>query len=214
MAPVSRLTQWLGVATGRPGRAPAGEDWRLWHEAGKGRADSAARLVRLLTPQAYGLAIQMLGRAEDAEDMVQDSFERLWRSAPSDTRGASLATYFNTIVINRCRSLLTGRREQATDHEVLAELQDANQLRDGEGNAVAGEGATWPGISASVSQARLAAALSRLPSRQRMAVVMWAYADASVGDIARSLDIDPNATHQLLHRAKLALRSQLEGGDT
>ncbi len=40
---------------------------------------------------------------------------------------------------------------------------------------------------------------------------MWAYADAGVPDIARALDIDPNAAHQLLHRAKQALRMQLEG---
>jgi RNA polymerase sigma-70 factor, ECF subfamily len=45
-----------------------------------------------------------------------------------------------------------------------------------------------------------------------MAVAMWAYADASVADVARSLDIDPNAAHQLLHRAKAALRAQLERG--
>jgi RNA polymerase sigma-70 factor (ECF subfamily) len=40
---------------------------------------------------------------------------------------------------------------------------------------------------------------------------MWAYADASVIDIARALELDPNAAHQLLHRAKLTLRSHLEG---
>jgi RNA polymerase sigma-70 factor (ECF subfamily) len=138
---------------------------------------------------------------------VQDAFARLWRSAPSDTRGASLATYFNTIVINRCRSLLTGRREHATDHEVLTELQDTAQGSEADGTQRAEAAALdRPG-----TQARLSAALARLPMRQRMAVVMWAYADASVADIARTLDLDPNATHQLLHRAKHALRGHLEG---
>lgn len=210
MVPLSRLTQWLGGAALRAGRAPVGEDWRLWHEAGTGRADSATRLVKLLTPQAYGLAIQMLGRAEDAEDAVQDAFARLWRSAPSDSHGASLATYFNTIVINRCRSLLTGRRELATEQEALTELQDASQAQQS-GGAADSYGPADAALDQPAMAARLATALARLPSRQRMAVVMWAYADASVGDIARTLEIDPNATHQLLHRAKLALRSHLEG---
>ena len=71
------------------------------------------------------------------------------------------------------------------------------------GSFEAGAGQTHAGLNA---------ALKRLPTRQRMAIVMWAYADASAADIAHALDIDPNAAHQLLHRAKLALRTQIEGG--
>ncbi|MFT3856413.1 MAG: sigma factor-like helix-turn-helix DNA-binding protein [Aquabacterium sp.] len=56
------------------------------------------------------------------------------------------------------------------------------------------------------------AALAGLPVRQRMALVMWAYADATPADIARVLDIDPNAAHQLLHRARHALRGRLPEG--
>lgn len=205
---VSRLSGWLGGAAARAlrGTPAAGDDWRLWREACEGRAASAERLVRDLTPQAYGLAMQMVGRREDAEDAVQDAFLRLWRSAPADTAGARLSTYFNTIVINRCRSLLVGRREQATDHEALTELHDAAQSVDAAVPHTAGA------LSATGTQARLREALAQLPARQRMAVAMWAYADASVADIARHLELDPNAAHQLLHRARQALRQQLEGG--
>lgn len=200
MDSVSRLTRWLGGRE-RDGAAETarGDDWRLWAEACAGRQASAERLVRLLTPQAYGLALQLVGKPEDAEDAVQESFLRLWRSAPSDEHGARLSTYFNTIVINRCRSALVARREQATEPEALAELHDAQQDDHDESRAGA-------------MPARLQAALQRLPARQRMAVAMWAYADASVAEVARSLDIDPNAAHQLLHRAKAALRTQLERG--
>lgn len=38
---------------------------------------------------------------------------------------------------------------------------------------------------------------------------MWAYADASAADIAQALAIDSNAAHQLLHRAKQALKLRL-----
>lgn len=206
MESVSRLTRWLGrerssdAAAGTAG----GEDWQLWAEACAGRRASAEQLVRMLTPQAYGLALQLVGKPEDAEDAVQESFLRLWRSAPSDDRGARLSTYFNTIVINRCRTALVGRREQATEPEALADLHDAHQQASHDDDAAAfASGMAMP--------ARLQAALDKLPPRQRMAVAMWAYADASVADVARSLDIDPNAAHQLLHRAKSALRNHLEG---
>lgn len=202
MAAVSRLSQWLGQAAVRVGQGSDGEDWRLWHEACQGGSDAATRLVRMLTPQAYGLALRLLGRAEDAEDVVQDAFVRLWRSSPSDRHGARLATYFNTIVINRCRTHLAGRREQPTADDELHELHDAWQRR---------EEAADP-AEPRASHANLAAALARLPARQRMAAVMWAYADASVADIARTLDVDPNAAHQLLFRARQALRVHLDGG--
>lgn len=203
--PMSRLTGWLDSAASRIRNrtiAPT-DDWALWREACAGHAPSAQQLVRMLTPSAYGLALQLLRRSEDAEDAVQDAFLRLWRSHPSDTHGATLSTYFNTIVINRCRSRWTSQREDATDPEALAELRDAQQATElGEHSA---------SFECSVSGGALERGLARLPVRQRMAVVMWAYADAGVPDIARALDIDPNAAHQLLHRAKQALRLHLEG---
>lgn len=217
----SRLSHWLASAAASVGLpSSAGpqaaqqqqpRDWALWRAACDGHAPSATRLVRELTPQAYGLALQMVRKAEDAQDAVQDAFLRLWRSHPSDTHGAKLATYFNTIVLNCCRSQLTSRREWATEHAALTELHDAQQLRDGSEGAAAAAGAEASAVH-TTAPAQLQAALAQLPARQRMAIAMWTYADASAADIARTLDIDPNAAHQLLHRAKSALRSQLAAG--
>ena len=186
-------------ALGRRGRSDT-RDWSLWKSACAGDASSATRLVQHLTPQAYGLAMQILARREDAEDAVQEAFLRLWGSRPSDARGAALATYFNTIVINRCKSWLTRRREFSAAPEDIVELSDARQhaqLPHHDGRyALSGDA--------------LQAAVSRLAPRQRMALAMWAYADADVRDIARAMELDINAAHQLLHRAKSALRQQLQ----
>ncbi|WP_054019501.1 RNA polymerase sigma factor [Piscinibacter sakaiensis] len=181
--------------------AEADGDWALWSHARAGDAAAAGALVQRLTPTAHGLALRLLGRPEDAEDAVQEAWARLWRAQPSADRGARLSTYFNTIVINRCRSQLVARREFATEPEALATLQDAD-----------GASAAPPAAAAGDTTA-LAAALRRLPARQRVAVVLWAYADASVDDIARELELAPNAVHQLLHRARAALRRHLEGAE-
>ncbi|MFN7121479.1 MAG: RNA polymerase sigma factor [Hydrogenophaga sp.] len=195
---MATAARWIGGT--RTPVSGALDDWALWRAACKGDAPSATQLVRLLTPQAHGLAMQLVGRHEDAEDLVQESFLRLWGSNPSDTRGASLATFFNTIVINRCKSWLVRHHELSTEHEVLIELADAAQVAHGPHDS---EGASLP-------PHQLQAAMARLPSRQRMALAMWAYADADVATIARSLQIDSNAAHQLLHRAKTALRQLLQ----
>lgn len=200
-ASLGQLGRWVGRALLPPGRsAIRSDDWTLWHAACTGDEASATRLVHQLTPQAHGLALQLLAKREDAEDAVQEAFLRLWSSRPSDAHGATLATFFNTIVINRCKSWLVRRRELSADPEQLTELSDAQQATH---TPVADD---LPASSA----AQLQAAMARLPARQRMALAMWAYADADVADIARSMELERNAAHQLLHRAKAALRQQLQ----
>jgi len=166
--------------------------WDLWHQASGGDPRAAEALVRQLAPAALALARQMLGRPEDAEDVVQEAFLRLWSAEVDDTRGAQLATYFHTIVLNRCRSQLVRQRELSTDPEDLVRLQDALQMPSPEG----------PADGPALQQALL-----RLPARQRMALALWAYSDADADGIARAFGIDANAAHQLLHRAKRSLRS-------
>lgn len=194
---LDRLGHWVGQALGTPADSRAApEPWALWHAACAGDETSATALVQRLTPQAYGLAMQLMARREDAEDAVQDAFVRLWGARPSDTRGASLATFFNTIVINRCKSALARRREFSADPRQLVDMADAHQS----------DAPMDAGHVPAFDTASLQAAMARLPARQRMALAMWAYADADVPEIARSLELDANAAHQLLHRAKTSLR--------
>lgn len=182
--------------------------WQLLRQANQGHEASARQLVRQLSPMAHGLAMQLLRHAPDAEDAVQDAFTRLWASNATDGHGATLATYFNTIVINRCKTRLGQRRELATDPELLTPMADDRQMAD------TPHGTDWAesGACVSGSAQAVAHALGQLPARQRMALAMWAYADAEVADIARSLDLTTNAAHQLLHRARLALRQLLTQG--
>lgn len=171
-------------------------DWDLFHQATGGDPRAAEDLVRRLTPAALAIARQMLGRSEDAEDVVQESFLRLWSAQAEDNRGAQLSTYFHTIVLNRCRSLLVRQRELSTDPELLADLQDQQQAMQ--------DGASAP---APLDTSALRDLLQRLPARQRMALALWAYADADAEAIGRALHIDANAAHQLLFRARRQLRA-------
>ena len=206
------------VATDVPPTQPsdAEDDWALWRRACEGHAPSATRLVERLTPQAFGLAIQLLGKTEDAQDAVQDAFLRLWRSDPTNTYGAKLSTYFNTIVVNRCHSAHRARREQATDPDTLADLHEQQASgEDGFGRDPAGRhsrlGESVAGFTRGGLGGRLQRALAQLPARQRQALALWAHSEADAPAIARALELDVNAAHQLLHRARRALRARLEG---
>lgn len=200
-ATLNSFGRWVGRALApEPLSASRDAGWALWRRACGGDEGSATVLVRQLTPQAMGLARQLLQRQEDAEDVVQESFLRLWSARPDDARGATLATYFNTIVINRSKTWLTRRRELATAPEDLHERADAQQAE-----AIH---TAWD-VGALDAQ-RLQDCMHRLPPRQRMALAMWAYADADAAEIGRALGLDSNAAHQLLHRARQALRRRFQ----
>lgn len=206
--PDSLLTAMAGLLQrARRALAPAGDGWAEWRAATGGDPASARALVARLTPPALALARQVLGRPEDAEDVVQDSFLRLWSARPDDQITAQVSTYFHTIVLNRCRSLLSRQREWATDPDELQTLQE--QQAD---TALASPG-TEP-LDEARQTSQLHSALTALPPRQRLALALWAYADADAAAIGLALGIEANAAHQLLHRAKRQLRSALTPGGT
>lgn len=186
--------------------APAGDGWAEWRAATGGDPASARALVARLTPPALALARQVLGRPEDAEDVVQDSFLRLWSARPDDQASAQVSTYFHTIVLNRCRSLLSRQREWVTDPDELQALQEHQA---GSMDATA----TDP-LDQALQHRQLHQALTALPPRQRLALALWAYADADAAAIGQALGIEANAAHQLLHRARRQLRQALQPGST
>lgn len=191
-----------GVATPADAATPAAvrdPAWATWEQARAGDEAAARRLVGQLGTPALALAQQLLGRREEAQDVVQEAFLRLWTSRLRDRGEARLSTCFHTIVINRCRSRMSARRETPLDPDDLAPLQEAQALA--ESGDDTGDG---------LPDARgLHEALAGLPVRQRMALVMWAWADADAAAIGEWLGIETNAAHQLLHRARRKLRERL-----
>lgn len=207
LRPGSPLTAMAGLLQrARRALAPAGDGWAEWRAATGGDPASARALVARLTPPALALARQVLGRHEDAEDVVQDSFLRLWSAHPDDQQSAQIGTYFHTIVLNRCRSVLSRQREWATDPDELQALQ--------EDQAGAVSAPVSDALDAHRQHHQLHTALTALPPRQRLALALWAYADADAAAIGQALGIDANAAHQLLHRARRQLRSALTPGGT
>jgi DNA-directed RNA polymerase specialized sigma24 family protein len=53
-------------------------------------------------------------------------------------------------------------------------------------------------------------AMQFLNARQRAALALWAYHDATISEIANATGLEVNAAYQLLHRAKINLRKKME----
>ncbi len=92
-------------------------DEELISLVGQGDADAFATLYDRHSRPAYSLAYRMMGERQAAEDLVQDAFLKLWRSATSyKAERASVRTWLLSIVHNRgidqLRSVASRRRTQ------------------------------------------------------------------------------------------------------
>ena len=83
------------------------EDIRTYLDASRYR-EAFELLLDRYQHKAFRLAYSMLGNEASAEEMVQDTFLRIWKALPSYRGDASLSTWIYAITRNRC---LTGRKD-------------------------------------------------------------------------------------------------------
>jgi RNA polymerase sigma-70 factor (ECF subfamily) len=148
---------------------------------------------RYLTP-ILRYSTRLLGDAVEAEDVVQETFLRLWQQAARyEARGSKPSTWLYRIAHNLCVDRLRRRRE------VVSDAADAN---------AGGDRASAP-LEQKELAAALEHALSALPERQRAAVVLVHHEGMSQGDAAEVLGCGVDAVESLLARGRRSLREQL-----
>jgi RNA polymerase sigma-70 factor (ECF subfamily) len=169
--------------------------------AREGDSRAARQLVASLSVAAHGLAWRMLGNTADAQDVVQEGFIKLLNSP---YRGESkLSTYFHTLISRLCLDRLRSSAHRP-GHAGWEGDGDAAELSEDPGPN--------PEETLALHQSadQVHHAMMQLHPRQRLALNLWAHDDASVADIAHTLEIQTNAAHQLLHRAKIKLKHHLK----
>lgn len=138
------------------------------------------------------LAVRMTGNVQDAEEVAQDAFLRVWSAAERWSPGAArFTTWLYRVVMNLCLD----RKRRAP----MLAMDDVVEPAD--------EGPS--GLDAcSTDQARglVAAALASLPDRQRAAVALCYYGEVSCQEAADTLDVSLSALESLLVRGRRGLR--------
>src|SRR5512134_68316 len=139
-------------------------DASLVQNVGAGDARAAEALVRRHLPRMVGLARRMLNDANEAEDVAQEVFLRVWREAPRWKPGAAkFETWMHRVALNLCYDRLRRRREKP-DPDAGINVADNRPMPSDE----------W---LARQRSARVHAALAELPERQRAAIVLVHYQD-------------------------------------
>jgi RNA polymerase sigma factor (sigma-70 family) len=169
--------------------------WRLRRGSREALCRVYAKYLRLLLT----VAANYHGDPGTAQDVVQDVFVSLARSACALPRTTCLKAYLVTCTANRCRDLL----RQQIRRNVLA-MDDADQI-------VCGlDGPVHLAESSEISS-RLQAALAQLPAEQRETIVMHLHADMSFRAIAAATEVSLRTAQSRYRYGLDRLRTLLDG---
>ena len=181
-------------------------------EAGRRIASEARERVRFeeealeLADQVYRVARRMVGTREEAEELVQDTYARAFRSWQSFTPGTNMRAWLLRILTNLNTD--RGRKLQRTPD--LQPLEESDYFLANKLAAVEGEQALdQERVVEKLSQGGVVDALAALPHDFRDVVVLVDLGEFSYADAAQILDVPIGTVMSRLHRGRRILKQTL-----
>jgi RNA polymerase sigma-70 factor, ECF subfamily len=157
-----------------------------------------------LSDQVYRVARRLVPSREEAEDLVQETYARAFRSWRSYTPGTNLRAWLMRILTNL--NIDRGRREQRAPDTRPMEEGDYflyNRLEETSGTDEEER------IAERLSQDSIVHALSNVPHDFRDAIVLVDIGDFSYQDAAQILDVPIGTVMSRLHRGRRILKREL-----
>ena len=159
-----------------------------------------------LADQVYRVARHLAGSRDEAEDLVQDTYARAFRSWRSFTPGTNLRAWLLRILTNL--NIDRGRRRQrAPDMQPLEEGDYFlyNKLEESAGDGTVEE----ERVVERLSQDDIVDALAAVPHDFRDVIVLVDIGDFTYQDAAQILDIPVGTVMSRLHRGRRILKREL-----
>ncbi len=158
-----------------------------------------------LSDQVYRVARRLVSTREEAEDLVQETYARAFRSWRSFTPGTNLRAWLLRILTNL--NIDRGRRKQRAPDEQPLEEGDYflyNRLEQSSRDGIDEER-----VVERLSQDDIVGALSAVPHDFRDVVVLVDIGDFTYQDAAQILDIPIGTVMSRLHRGRRILKREL-----
>jgi RNA polymerase sigma-70 factor (ECF subfamily) len=159
-----------------------------------------------LADQVYRVARRLVGSREEAEDLVQETYARAFRSWRSFTPGTNMRAWLLRILTNL--NVDRGRRIQRTPQSQPLEESDyylANKVAAARGEDALEE----EQVVERLSQDSIVKALAEIQPQFRDVVVLVDIGDFSYADAAQILDVPIGTVMSRLHRGRRALKQKL-----
>jgi len=194
------MNKMLSVATRTLTTPIAGSDEDLLERMRFDDVEAYRLLVERHIDHAYAVAMRILKIPADAEDVTQDALVKAWVNRHQwDAGRAKFSTWLYRVIVNRCIDKQRLVKTEWLDDvdEPAADITDAVTL-----------------IHRQRVYDRLEDALHRLPTQQRVAIVLSYYEDMSNLEVSEVMGTTVGAVESLLKRGRKRLREllrQVEG---
>ncbi len=172
--------------------------------------DAYVDLMKRHGPRLRRVATRLLGNDEDARDAVQETFLSAFRTVGAFAGDCALSTWLHRIAVNASLTKLRARRRRPEEsiEPLLPAFQD-------DGHHERRPVRRWSRLPEQEAERRevrglVRDAIDRLPESYRTVLVLRDIEGMDGITVAELLGINPNAVHQRLHRARLALRTLLD----
>jgi RNA polymerase sigma-70 factor (ECF subfamily) len=179
-------------------------------EVRDGNAAAFEELVSRYQGRLLTVLRHLVGGREQAEDLTQEVFLRVYRARQSYQPGAKFSTWLFTIANHVAANAL---RSRSRCHEVTIQPRDSGPLgaRPLDKMLMASSG-QMPARQLDKAETReiVQMALQSLNERQRMAVLLSKFEGMSYAEIATIMELSPQAVKSLLSRARESLREVLQ----
>jgi RNA polymerase sigma-70 factor, ECF subfamily len=174
----------------------------------RGDRRAFAALVDKYRQPILNLVCRTIGDYSEAEDLAQNVFVQVFKSAHRYRETAKFSTWLYTIARNLCLNELRRRSRHPAesldavrregDHQPLHQFEDVRTCSPPDA-LLHGE-----------LEAKIQEALAALPANQRLAILLCRQEELSYEDIARVLRCSVSATKSLIHRGRETLRQKLK----
>ncbi len=163
-------------------------------------------LVKRYTPAIYNLAYRFTGDPAEAEDIVQETFLRVYRALPNSRLDLPFKPWLLRIAVNLCRDRAKGK------HAIPFSALDQEEGKEGLAIEEIPDDAPLPleRLEAEEVRSLLSQAVDQLPEAYRLAITLRYNEGLSYQEIANVLGIPLNTVRTHLFRAKQLLREWLQ----
>jgi len=176
--------------------------------AQQGDPQALAQLVTGQQHYVYSIAMSVLKHPEDAADLTQEAFIRLFRAIPQYNGESRFTTWLYRLVVNMCRDELRRRGRQVPIAPPAPEEEEADQL------ASVADDDRWSdpeqALASSELREQVRRALGQLEEHYRLVLTLYYFDDLKYTDIAEILDIPLNTVKSHIRRGKERLAVILE----
>jgi RNA polymerase sigma-70 factor, ECF subfamily len=189
-----------------PQQTPEKPESVLVTEAKSGDHEAFEELVNRYEGKIYRLAMRVTGNAEDAEDVLQETFLKAFEHLPEFRQDSRFYTWLVRIAVNE--GLMKLRKRRSDKAEPMADAVDED------GQVMPREFRDWKPnpeqlLSREEMQNVLLDAARKLPPSLRTVFMLRDVEELSTEETAEALNLTPGAVKARLFRARFQLREEL-----